>query len=145
MLIVESKEDQQLIDQVPKGKTIAVWNKVDLPHKEMPSLPFRRIVPISAKMQTGLEGLHHAIDKVIWEKGPPSREEVLITNIRHKEAISSAIAFCKNVVHGLKAGLSPEFIAMDMRQCLVELGKIIGTNISEDILNAIFSKFCIGK
>ncbi len=45
----------------------------------------------------------------------------------------------------LKKGVSPEFLSMDMRLCLNELGKIIGTNIGEDILSAIFSTFCIGK
>ncbi|WP_410053482.1 hypothetical protein, partial [Enterococcus sp. 2CBP] len=45
----------------------------------------------------------------------------------------------------LRTGVSPEFLTLDMRQCLSELGKIMGTNITEDILSAIFSKFCIGK
>ena len=85
------------------------------------------------------------IDVVVWKNGPPSKEEVLITNVRHKESLAQAIESCRNVIHGLRTDQSPEFLSMDMRLSLSELGKIIGTNITEDILSAIFSKFCIGK
>lgn len=138
-------QDHELIKLVPKNKTIAVWNKTDLPYNDLPVLDFSHSVPLSAKEKEGLEELHNAIDKVIWDHGPPSREEVLITNVRHKEAITQAIESCRKVISGLKVDLSPEFISMDMRHCLQELGKVIGTNIGEDILSAIFSKFCIGK
>ncbi len=138
-------EDQQLLELVPPKKTIAVWNKTDLPHNNLPNLSLPFSVALSAKQREGLESLHRAIDQVVWEHGPPSREEVLITNVRHKEALSSAIDSCEKVIEGLKSELSPEFIALDMRHCLGELGKVIGTDITEDILSAIFSKFCIGK
>lgn len=138
-------EDQELLDLVPPKKTIAIWNKTDLPHNDLPKLPLPFSVLLSAKQREGLETLHQVIDQVVWEHGPPSREEVLITNVRHKEALSSAIDSCEKVIEGLKSDLSPEFIALDMRHCLGELGKVIGTDITEDILSAIFSKFCIGK
>lgn len=138
-------EDLWLISQVPKYKTIAIWNKTDLPHDGLPVLDLPHVVQISAKQRLGLEKLHTKIDEVVWDKGPPSREEVLITNVRHKEALGNAILSCKQVINGLKAGVSPEFLSSDMRLTLNELGKVIGTNITEDILSAIFSKFCIGK
>lgn len=137
--------DQYLLKLLPPKKTIAIWNKCDLPHNPLPVLPIQHIVSVSAKNKTGLDRLHQKIDEVIWEKGPPSKEEVIITATRHKEALDRAIEACRQLLQGLKEGRSPEFLSMDMRQCLHELGKIIGTNISEDILSAIFSKFCIGK
>lgn len=138
-------EDLELMDQVPKDKSIAVWNKTDLPHAELPKINFPRVVSISAKNREGLDRLHAEIDAVIWEKGPPSKEEILVTNVRHKESLHQAILSAKRLLAGLKTETSPEFLSQDMRQCLGELGKIIGTNITEDILSAIFSKFCIGK
>jgi tRNA modification GTPase len=140
-----NEEDQRLIEQVPKYKTIVVWNKTDLPHPELPPLDLSRMVPISAKKREGLDRLHAEIDAVIWEKGPPSKEEILITNVRHKESLNLAILSARRLLAGLKTDVSPEFLSMDMRECLSELGKIIGANITEDILSAIFSKFCIGK
>lgn len=140
-----NEADLKLIAQVPKHKSIVVWNKTDLPHTKLPHLDLPRVVPISAMKREGLERLHAEIDAVIWEKGPPSKEEVLITNVRHKEALNQAIEAAHRLLDGLKSEVSPEFLSMDMRQCLNELGKIIGVNITEDILSAIFSKFCIGK
>lgn len=139
------EEEQWLINQVPQEKAIAIWNKIDLVAKAPPSLPFTHRAEISAKEKTGIALLKKQIDDIIWKNGPPAREEILITNVRHKEALHNSIANCKKVIEGLQNGVSPEFVASDMRQCLAELGKIIGTNISEDILSAIFSTFCIGK
>lgn len=138
-------EEQWLMEQVPQEKTIAIWNKSDLPHREIPQHPFPHAVFVSAKTGDGLEDLHRKIDEVIWEKGPPSKEEVLITNLRHKESLEHAHKACQQLIDGLETGISAEFLASDMRHCLMELGSIIGTNITEDILSAIFSKFCIGK
>jgi tRNA modification GTPase len=137
--------ERWLMEQAPPSKTIVVWNKTDLLYGELPDLQFPHKVLISAKEKIGLDLLRHKIDAVIWENGPPSREEVLVTNVRHKEALVEAIEACQATINGLKSGISPEFLCIDMRCCLNVLGKIIGTNISEDILSAIFSKFCIGK
>lgn len=139
-------EDQKIIEETPDARTILIWNKTDLPHEQLPSIEkFEYEIKLSAKQKTGIDELRKLIDKVIWDKGPPSKEEILITNIRHREALLNAIEASKNVLSGLKNNVSPEFLAMDMRSSLNELGKIIGTNITEDILSAIFSTFCIGK
>ena len=138
-------EENWLMDQVPKHKTIAIWNKMDLLCKELPPINFPYHVQISAKNQVGLDLLKEKIDEVIWEKGPPAKDEVLITSLRHKEALQNSISACRQVKLSLKSGVSPEFLSFDMRESLSELGKIIGTNITEDILSSIFSKFCIGK
>lgn len=138
------EEDLALIEKAPKEKTILIWNKIDLPHK-IPSLSIEHHVSISAKSQLGMESLLQIIEKIVTKGKPLSKEEILITNIRHHEALISAIASCKNLIDGLKNGVSPEFLSSDMRQTLRELGMIIGTNIGEDILSAIFSKFCVGK
>lgn len=139
-------EDKCLASQIPADKTILIWNKIDLPHTSpLPSLHFFHSTAISAKEKYGLDDLRKKIDEVIWKNGPPSKEEVIITNIRHKEALFNGIDACSRVKEGLQQSISPEFLTLDMRQSLSELGKIIGTNVGEDILSAIFSTFCIGK
>ncbi len=140
-----TQEEEALLHLVPPSKTIVVWNKMDLPHGPLPSVPFPFVTHLSAKQRKGLDELHAAIDRLIWQKGPPSKEEIVITNVRHKEALVSSAQAIRRVQEGLRQLVSPEFVTLDMRQALHELGKIIGTNISEDILSAIFSKFCIGK
>lgn len=150
LLVLDSskpiREDEVwLMSQVPPMKTILVWNKADLPHNVLPVLQFPHAVTVSAKEKTGLDQLRLKIEEVIWKHGPPGKDEIVITNVRHHMALINAIAACKNVILGLRTGISPEFLMLDMRQSLMELGSIIGTNITEDILSAIFSKFCIGK
>jgi tRNA modification GTPase len=136
-----SENDRALLDAAPKEKTLIVWNKIDLgtPQEKIPA------IEISAKERVGLEDLRRAIEKQIWKNGLPSKEELVITQLRHNQALQNAIASCQAVIAGLTQNLSAEFVASDMRACLNELSSIIGTNVGEDILSAIFSKFCLGK
>ncbi len=128
------------------AKTICVFNKIDLAHERpLPQMPFEYIVELSAKSFHGLDTLYKAIDALIWKKGAPRRDEVIITSIRHRDALKLALGHFQRVVAGLEQRNSSEFIAFDMRQGLQSLGTIIGNNITEDILTSVFSKFCIGK
>ncbi len=136
-----TEQDRELLHQAPKNKTLVIWNKVDVanPPQEIEG------VPISAREKIGLEELKAAIDRMIWKQGPPSKEEVLITKLRHYQALTNAILSCQEVIRGLQSDISAEFVASDMRAALNELGTIIGTNVTEDILSAIFARFCLGK
>lgn len=140
-----TEEEQKLMQQLPRGKTIAIWNKSDLPHNGLPVLDCPFNVKVSALQRMGLEELHAVIDKLIWKEGPPSKEEIVITAVRHRDALVKASHACQQLVEGLQKGVSPEFLTIETRSCLSALGTILGTNISEDILSAIFSTFCIGK
>jgi len=134
-------EDLELLELAPKDKTIVVWNKIDL----SPASKQIEGIAISAKERIGLDALKEAIDRTIWKVGPPSKDEIAITKLRHKEALEKAIDSIQTVVDGLNARVSAEFVASDMRYALNELGTIIGTNVGEDILTSIFSQFCLGK
>ncbi|MBS0635211.1 MAG: tRNA uridine-5-carboxymethylaminomethyl(34) synthesis GTPase MnmE [Verrucomicrobia bacterium] len=137
----------ELVDiDLPKEKTILVWNKIDLPHERpLPNMDFDYIVELSAQNGSGMTQLQEAIDSLIWKKGAPRRDEVVITSLRHKDALVEAYVSFERVVDGLKRRESAEFVAFDMRAGLQSLGTIIGSNITEDILTSVFSKFCIGK
>ncbi len=134
--------DRDLLQRAPSHKTIVVWNKIDLPSTH--DRP-QEAIPLSAKQGKGLNELTLAIQQKIWRTGPPSKEEVMITNLRHKQALDQAILSIQQVIFGLQNKVSAEFVAADMRRALRELSAIIGTDITEDILTAIFSKFCVGK
>lgn len=131
--------------ELPQDKTIVVWNKCDLSQPDGQILSFPHVCAVSALKRTGLKELKQEIEKVIWKKGPPSKEEVIVTNVRHHEALKEAVSGIQAVIDGLNSGVSPEFIALEIRESLFALGKVIGTNVSEDILSSIFSTFCIGK
>ncbi len=137
-----SPEDISLLNHAPKEKRLLIWNKTDL----MPPSASIGGIAVSAKEHTGLDLLKAAIESFVWNKGNAlSKEEVLITKMRHYQALTNAIHYCHAVIQGLESGVSAEFVAADLRAALYELGTIIGTNVTEDILSAIFSKFCLGK
>jgi tRNA modification GTPase len=132
-----------LLSSLPPEKSLLIWNKMDLPR--IASTEFAHTVHVSAKTEQGLEELKRAIEHILSSTSLSSKEEIVLTNARHVEAIHKGIQALDLVIAGLKTGISPEFVSADMRALLVELGTILGTNITEDILTAIFSKFCIGK
>lgn len=102
------------------------------------------IIPISAKQEKGLEQLQ----KALLDASGVNRikeGEVLVTNLRHYEALAQASTSIKAVINGLKAQLPGDLIAQDARETLLYLGEITGTITSQDILNNIFAHFCIGK
>lgn len=133
----------QLLSLMNNHKTLLVWNKSDI--ASILPITMENSVLISAKNKTGMEELKQKISQMIWQKGPPSKEEVVITNIRHEQNLLNAAISLKSVIDGLHANVSPEFLSFDLQSSLQELGKIIGHDITEDILTAIFSKFCVGK
>lgn len=150
-----SKIAQALLDKNVDKKSVVIINKIDLLSGEKSSSLVaeekrRRytgspILGVSAKTKQGIEELHIAIDKVIWEGKPPSKEEIILTNLRHKNSLQAAAEALGYVIQGLKKGVSPELLASDIRYSLTMLGLVIGTDITDDILSTIFSTFCIGK
>jgi len=138
------ESDKSLLAELPKAKTIAVWNKIDL-GAECLELNHPSVSRVSALKRIGLEELKQMIDRLVWQNGPPERDEIVLTNVRHKEALLNAIDAVQIVLGGLKNGTSPEFLTSDLRSSLKELGKVIGLDVGETIISAIFSKFCIGK
>lgn len=142
----DDPEMLQPLHEPSREKTILVWNKIDcVAARPLSNHGYSSVVETSAKTGVGINSLLQSIDRVIWSSGTPRRDEVLITSLRHKEALERSFEALERVATGLRQSLSPEFIAMEMRDTLLNLGSILGTNITEDILNAIFSKFCIGK
>lgn len=138
-------QEQALLQQLPDRKAIVVWNKCDVASQPPAKVASSHVVQVSAKTRAGIDALKAKIDAVVWEHGPPSKEEVLITNARHQEALRAAVIACQRLILGLQTGISPEFLSIEMRTCLSELGRIVGVDVTEDILSAIFSNFCVGK
>ena len=138
-------DSKQLVQKLPSEKTIVVWNKSDLPHRQpLPSLPFQYIAKISCITSEGISELLRHVDAII-ASGIQGQDELIITSLRHKEALEGAIDAIDAVIAGLQTDASPEFVAIDLRSALYELGTIIGKDVTEEILTAIFSTFCIGK
>ncbi len=125
-----------------EGKTIIrVLNKADLVNAQCAM--HKAQLALSAK-SGDVEVLKQAL---ITEAGKlfDTRNAVTVSNTRHYEALVRALDAIRRVEHGLQEQLSGEFLSMDLQDCLTALGEITGQITSQEILNNIFSKFCIGK
>ena len=140
-----SSDTLKLIDEIDKQKTILVWNKVDLPQLKIKNFRFKYVVDISAKDQRGLPELLKTIETAVFGLGDIGKEEIILTSLRHKQALQLALEALYRLIEGLKTEVSPEFLSFETRTALLELGKIIGRDVGEDIISAIFAQFCIGK
>jgi tRNA modification GTPase len=140
-----SAEDRRVLDQA-RGKTsIAIINKADLP-RVMEDLAFPEMqVTLSCKTGAGLEDLRQILSTSIRQGGMAPREHTWAINQRHKTALKQARESLDKSLVSVQSGLSPEFTAMDLRGALDSLGLIVGATYTEDILERIFSEFCIGK
>lgn len=144
-----SREDIELLKGIGDKGIIVAVNKIDLVDESY-MVEVRRafgdwkVVEVSALYEKGIDGL----EKAIYEGaiGHPSvEEEILVTNIRHKIALEETIVALGRAREALQKGLSREFLAVDLWEAVKHLGEITGEVTTEDILDRIFSQFCIGK
>ncbi len=138
------QEEETLLQEVSPEKTIAIWNKIDIQNTTC-SLALPHVVALSAKEKQGLDALRAEMEKLLWKKGPPSKEEVVLTQVRHYQALVAAVEALQKVVEGMEEERSPELLLMDLRESLEHLGSVTGADVTEDILKSIFSQLCIGK
>lgn len=140
------RTDKELIKDTASKDTIIAINKTDRPLKiKLDMLPEdNSAVMISAIKGVGLSELkERIIEKSL--KGGSGPGDALVTNIRHTKALQKASGSLRSFNAGLKKGMSPEFLSVELREALDSIGGIIGITTTEDILNRIFSSFCIGK
>jgi len=107
--------------------------------------PGAKIYRISALKRKGFTKLVHALKETAVSGGIPHEGEVLITRARHKNCIVRIIESIEKAEASLRKSMSQEFIVLDIRGALEALGEVTGQTVTDDILNKIFSDFCVGK
>jgi tRNA modification GTPase len=138
-------DDCRVLDEVKDRHAIAIINKSDLPRRlEMIKRPAVQ-VSLSCRANAGLNDLKRALSDTIRKGTMGTREHSWAVNQRHKTALKQAKGGLGKALASARDGLSPEFIALDLRDALDGLGLIIGATYTEDILERIFNDFCIGK
>jgi len=145
-----TSEDTKIMEELKDKETIIIINKCDLPQvveidKIKKYLPDKPIINLIATQGIGLNELKKTIKEIFFAGRIPSPDEFIITNVRHKEVLKNSLKNINTAINAIKHNLSFEFVAVDLRELLDNLGLIIGETVTEDILDEIFSKFCIGK
>ncbi len=143
------ENDQEIIEAIQDKKAIVLLNKSDLDTKTDASVLQARldkpILSISAKNNTGIHELEELIKEMFFSGKLSFNDEVYITNIRQKNALSEAESSLKMVLQSIDDGMPEDFFTIDMMNAYETLGTIIGESVGEDLVNEIFSKFCMGK
>jgi tRNA modification GTPase len=146
-----SEGDRTVLARQEAARALLVINKCDLPRRLMKEELARAcptsagVIDISAKMQVGLEGLREAIRGRLTPDRLEAQDSVLVTNLRHAAALGRALQGVEQARGSVEAGRAGELVAMDLRIAADALGEITGVITTDEILERIFSEFCIGK
>ncbi len=146
------ENDEEIIPMIQEKNTIILLNKSDLECiVEEESLLARvrrknvRVIRTSTKENIGIDILENTIKDLFFRGYIKINDEVVITNLRHKEALQESLESLSQVVRSLEDNMPEDFYSIDLMSAYASLGKIIGEEVEEDLVNEIFSKFCMGK
>lgn len=145
-----SDDDHKLFETVAHKPILLLSNKMDLVENDAADVfgSFPGSLPrvfISAKSQSGLDNLRRLIFSTVTGGRNQWQEEACAPNLRHKQSLIRAREAGNNVLAGLSAGVTSDLVAIDLQECLDQLGDIVGETTTEDILDVIFEQFCLGK
>lgn len=145
-----TREDEEIFSLVKDKKCIVLINKVDLPScidrervKELAK--GKKVLDISIKEGTGLESLKDEIVNMVYKGGIEISSDMMVTNVRHKDLLIKARRALAGSIEGIQGNVPLDLVSIDVRQCLEHIGEITGETVQEDIIDRIFSQFCIGK
>jgi tRNA modification GTPase len=144
-------DDEEIFEEIKGKKRVVAINKNDLPLRtpleEVKRLfPKDPVISISALKNDGIDDLKQSIyTSLVHRNVRATPEHLIVANIRHKRALTQVRDNLSNAMEGLEEGTSLEFIAFEIRSALEALGDLVGETATEEVLNRIFEKFCIGK
>ncbi len=152
LLVIDGSEaltgaDADIAALIGGKPALTVVNKYDLPPIELPAdlLPAAPRLNVSALTGEGIEALEEAIVELVFGGAVTTSDTPLVSNSRHQASLKRAMDHVEAAEGGHLGGLSPDLVAIDVREAVDALGEITGETASEDLLEAIFSNFCIGK
>ena len=150
-----NNKDLEILEEIKDKKTIVVYNKSDLlPENGSVSLNAenagngstgKTAITLSSKTGEGIEELKTMIKTLFYSGSINNSEDVLITNERHRELLSSALRSINNVINAVQDNVSEDFLTIDLMDAYETLGKIIGESVEDDLADRIFKDFCMGK
>ena len=155
------EDDRNIISLLEGKKAIILLNKSDLENRISEELLRETLAKVlkhtegirilrtstidPSSENSGMEELEETIRNMFFEGELKHNNELVITNLRHKEALQDALNSLQLVERSIEDGMPEDFYSIDLTSAYASLGKIIGEEVDEDVVNEIFSKFCMGK
>ncbi len=144
------EEDEKILDLIKDKKAIILLNKIDVKNSNLENNDKikslnKPVVKISAKNNEGIEELYNTILNMFEINEIEMSDGNVITNIRHKNQITKAISALDGALNTIESKMPVDILAIYLKQTLEEISSITGDNVSQDIIDEIFAKFCLGK
>ena len=143
------ENDYQIMNLIEGRKSIVLLNKTDLEMvltpEEIKEKTGKEVVAVSAKEQRGIDLLEEKIKELFLSGEIDFNDEVMITNVRHKTAMSEALKSLSLVKQSIEDQMPEDFYSIDLMNAYEQLGTLIGESLEDDLVNEIFNKFCMGK
>lgn len=143
------ENDEEIMESIRDKKAIVLLNKSDLDavttKEQLKEKLDKTIITISAKENIGIAELEETIKDMFFQGEVSFNDEIHITNIRHKTALEETRKSLEMVLNSIDCMMPEDFYSIDLMNAYEELGSIIGESVGEDLVNEIFSKFCMGK
>ena len=143
------ENDEEIMELIRDRKAIVLLNKMDLDPVTTEEMIRERldkpVIPISAKEEQGIDRLEQTVKDMFYDGNLSFNDQIYITNMRQKAALSEALESLKQVMTSIQNQMPEDFFSIDLMNAYEELGSITGESVGEDLVNEIFSKFCMGK
>ena len=143
------ENDYQIMDFIKERKAVVLLNKSDLEQvvsvDEIIEKSGHSVIAISAKREDGIDKLEEEIKSLFYEGEIDFNDQVMITNVRHAQALKEAYDSVLMVERSIEDGMAEDFYSIDLMNAYEKLGLIVGESVEDDLVNEIFSKFCMGK
>lgn len=143
------ESDFEIIELIRGRKGIVLLNKADLPsvtgEEKLKELTGKPLITVSAKEGTGMEELEKVVKELFLSGEVEYNDEVCITNIRQEQAVKEAYQSMRLVKESIESHMPEDFYTIDLMNAYEELGHVIGEAVEDDLVNEIFSRFCMGK
>jgi len=149
--------DKEIISLIENKNTIILLNKTDLSNvvdeqklndfmsEVLPEHENVVMIRTSTKDNTGIDTFENTIKDMFFKGQLQNNNEIIITNMRHKEALQDTFNSLQMVMRSIEDDMPEDFYSIDLMSAYASLGVIIGEEVGEDLVNEIFSKFCMGK
>lgn len=143
-------EDMEILESVQPNKTIVLLNKTDLDRvinldKIKEYIAEENVIEISALQHEGIEKIHDKIEEMVFAGTVRNSSDLVVTNSRHKDALYKAKQSIEDALNAIESYMPLDFVEVDFKNIWDYLGYINGDTVTEDLLDTIFSNFCIGK
>lgn len=143
------ENDEEIMEMIRDRKAIVLLNKMDLDcittEEDIRKHLDKPVIPVSAKEEQGIDRLEQTVKDMFYDGSISFNDEIYITNMRQKAALKEALDSLEQVSVSIQNQMPEDFFSIDLMNAYEELGSITGESVGEDLVNEIFSKFCMGK